>query len=60
MHDKMLTWQVSKEIAVVGFVDDIRLTKVAQDIKEIEIHTNDSVWEIGSWFEGANLKKNCR
>lgn len=56
----MLTWQVSKEIAVVGFVDDIRLTKVAQDTKDIKIDTNDAVWEIRSWLEGASLKKNCR
>lgn len=47
--------QFPKEVTVVGFVDDIDVTIVAQGIKENEILINETIWNVRSWLVGADL-----
>lgn len=53
MYDGMLTLQLPRAVTIIGFPDDIGVSIVAQDSKEVKILTNELIWEITSWLEGT-------
>ena len=55
MYDGILKLQLPKGVTIIGFADDIGVTIVAQDIDEIEVLTNEAIFEIRSWLEEAGL-----
>ncbi|CAD7089303.1 unnamed protein product [Hermetia illucens] len=55
MYDGILKLQLPKGVTIIGFADDIGVTIVAQDIDEIEVLTNEAIFEIRSWVEEAGL-----
>lgn len=40
-------------MTVIGFAEDVGVTTVSQDIKEISV--NEAIWETRFWLEGAGL-----
>lgn len=42
-------------MTLIVFADDIGMTIVAQDIKKMEVLTNEAISEIRSWLEKAGL-----
>lgn len=42
-------------MTIFGFVDEIGVTIVPQDVEENEVPTNEIIFEIRSWFEAADL-----
>lgn len=44
--------QLPNGVAIIDFTDDIGVTILTSDIKEVNILTNKAIWKLRPWLEG--------